>query len=88
MNSSFVLLFLLPLFFGLALAKRKDEPSPTYTSSLPLSPSSFAFSRGQMGSDVTVDLWIDLACSDCMNGWPVINDVWEAYGDKVKFNYR
>ena len=31
---------------------------------------------------------IDLGCSDCLNSWPLLTEVYETYGDTVKFNYR
>jgi hypothetical protein len=59
-----------------------------YISPIPLSKTGYAFSRGDTTSDVTIDLWIDLGCSDCMNEWPLLTEVYSQYESKVKFSYH
>lgn len=57
-------------------------------SPIPLSPTGNAFTRGLQTSNVVVDLFIDLGCSDCMNDWPMLSGVIAKYSDTVKFNYH
>jgi len=38
---------------------------------IPVSKTNNAFSRGKLDSEITVDMFIDLGCSDCMNDWPM-----------------
>jgi protein-disulfide isomerase len=59
-----------------------------YTSPIPLSKTSNSFTRGDLSSPITVDFWIDLACSDTMNNWPIYQEVYAQYESKVKFAYH
>ena len=54
-------------------------------STIPLSSSSYAFSRGFAGSNVQVDMYIDLTCSDTKDQWETLTQVFTDYGDKVNF---
>ena len=58
----------------------------TLASTIPLSPTDYAFSRGFAGSNVKVDMYIDLACSDTQAVWSTLNEVFDAYNDKVSFH--
>lgn len=59
-------------------------------SSLPVSATSYAYSRGGgfARNPVTVDLIIDLTCSSCQEAWPVISQVVKKYQHSVTFRYR
>ena len=59
-----------------------------YYSSLPLSKTSNTFTRGNKGSDTTVELYIDLACSDCLNSWPTLSSVYSDFKSSTKFVYK
>mgnify|MGYP000020325512 FL=1 len=57
-------------------------------SPIPVSATSNAFTRGEKSSEIGVDLYIDLGCSDCMNDWPMLSAVYEKYASSVKFSYH
>ncbi len=58
------------------------------SSMIPLSKDSYAYSIGDTKSSVTVDFYIDLTCSSCLENWPTITEVVQTYEDKVYFNFR
>ena len=74
------------ILFLVALAWPSTAQAPS--SPIPISSSSYAFSRGSLSSATTVDLWIDLGCSDCLNDWPLLEQVYDKYSDDVRFNYH
>lgn len=55
---------------------------------IPLSPTGYAFKRGNPASNVVVEFFIDLGCSSCLNAWPTLNKVVETYKNDVNFLYR
>lgn len=55
---------------------------------IPLQKYGYAFSRGNLSSNVVVDLYIDLTCSSCLDSWPTLTELYDLYKEKVKFNYR
>ena len=57
-------------------------------SQIPLSKASDAYQRGNKGSSVIVELFIDLSCSSCLLSWPTLTQVYEAYHEDVNFLYR
>jgi thiol-disulfide isomerase/thioredoxin len=57
-------------------------------SDIPLSPNGYSFGRGSPSSNVVVDLYIDLTCSACLDSWPVLQEVAQAYDRSVNFRYR
>ncbi|CAM9408840.1 unnamed protein product [Ectocarpus sp. 6 AP-2014] len=44
--------------------------------------------QGTLEAALKVEVYLDLACSDCALAWPVMNRVAEAYGDRAEFLYR
>jgi protein-disulfide isomerase len=55
---------------------------------IPLSKDGHAFHRGNTSASTVVEFFIDLACSACMDEWPTLTEVYNAYKDKVHFEYR
>lgn len=55
---------------------------------IPLSRTGHAFHRGNTSALTTVEYFIDLTCSSCLDSWPLLNEVYEIYKDKVHFEYR
>jgi hypothetical protein len=89
LSSVLSLLLLLPALASAAKASASASSSrDLYTSDIPLSPTGYTFSRGNLASSLKVDLFIDLACSDCMNEWPLLTEVYETYGSDFKFSYH
>mmetsp|Transcript_20687 Transcript_20687/g.43113 ORF Transcript_20687/g.43113 Transcript_20687/m.43113 type:complete len:241 (+) Transcript_20687:111-833(+) len=76
------------LFFSVLVSVVSSQAATEPTTPIPISASSFSFARGAMSSDIVVDMWIDLGCSDCMNDWPTLEEVYASYQNKVKFVYR
>ena len=52
---------------------------------IPLSASDYAYAKGNAASNVLVELYIDLACSETMDAWPLINEVTDIYDRDVLF---
>ncbi|CAM9646283.1 unnamed protein product [Ectocarpus sp. 12 AP-2014] len=44
--------------------------------------------QGTLEAALKVEVYLDLACSDCALAWPVMNRVAKAYGDRTEFLYR
>eukprot|EP00597_Dinobryon_sp_UTEXLB2267_P017976 CAMPEP_0201104706 /NCGR_PEP_ID=MMETSP0812-20130820/40727_1 /ASSEMBLY_ACC=CAM_ASM_000668 /TAXON_ID=98059 /ORGANISM="Dinobryon sp., Strain UTEXLB2267" /LENGTH=197 /DNA_ID=CAMNT_0047364065 /DNA_START=17 /DNA_END=610 /DNA_ORIENTATION=+ len=59
-----------------------------YTSMIPLQKYDYAFPRGNLSSLITVDFYIDLTCSSCLDAWPTLTNVVDEYKDQVRFMYR
>lgn len=55
---------------------------------IPLSKDGHAFHRGNTASLTTVEYFIDLSCSACMDSWELLGEVYATYKDKVHFLYR
>lgn len=55
---------------------------------IPLSRNGHAFHRGNTSALTTVEYFIDLTCSACRDSWPVLNEVYNTYKEKVHFEYR
>lgn len=55
---------------------------------IPLSKNAYAFQRGTSGSNVVVELYVDLSCSSCLSSWPTLGEVYSKYYSKVSFLYR
>ena len=55
---------------------------------IPLAPNARAFHRGNLTSVTTVDFFIDLTCSSCLDEWPLISQVYDAYKNDVHFLYH
>lgn len=60
----------------------------TVQSLIPLSSTSNAFQRGLKNSAITVELFIDLTCSSCLDSWDTITQVVLNYENKINFLYR
>ncbi len=60
----------------------------TTQSFIPLAKQGYAFHRGNTASVTTVEFFLDLTCPTCKEGWPLLNDVYELYKEKVHFEYR
>ena len=69
------------LFYSTAFAQKAETL-------IPLSPTGYAFQRGNAASSIVVDLYIDLTCSSCLSEWPTFNQVIDTYGSDVNFLYR
>eukprot|EP00752_Nemacystus_decipiens_P007425 g6638.t1 len=46
------------------------------------------FTQGSSGAATKVEVYLDLACSDCARTWPILSQVVEAYGHQAEFLYR
>ena len=57
-------------------------------SMIPLSKDGHAYHRGNTSALTTVEYFIDLTCSACLDSWPTLTQVYNAYKDKVHFEYR
>ena len=58
------------------------------TSMIPLAYSGYAFHRGNTSSRTTVEYFIDLTCSACLDSWPTLSKVYDTYKEHVHFMYR
>lgn len=66
------------IFLGSAMA----------ASLIPLSPSTYAFQRGNESSKINAAIFIDLSCSDTKAVWDTLNKVYDNYKGSVNFLYH
>jgi len=59
-----------------------------YNTMIPLQKYDYSFPRGNLSSLITVDFYIDLTCSSCLEAWPTLTDLVSEYKDKIRFMYR
>ena len=88
LSSALSLLVVLLPSLSTSVSAARASTHDLYTSAIPLSPTSYTFSRGNLASSLKVDLFIDLACSDCMNSWPLLSEVYASYSSEFKFSYH
>jgi protein-disulfide isomerase len=62
--------------------------SGTANSMIPLQRTGYAYHRGNTSALTTVEFFIDLTCSACMDSWSTLNQVVETYKNQVHFMYR
>lgn len=62
--------------------------SATANSMIPLQKTGYAYHRGNTSALTTVEFFIDLTCSACLDSWSTLNEVVATYKDKVHFLYR
>ena len=68
--NSFVVLLLASVSLGISTNNiGSTRAVETVQSLIPLSSTSNAFQRGNKGSNVIVEFFIDLTCSACLNSW-------------------
>lgn len=70
------------------LAFLAGNVSATANSMIPLQKTGYAYHRGNTSATTTVEFFIDLTCSACMDSWSTLNEVVATYKDKVHFMYR
>lgn len=46
------------------------------------------FTQGSADAATKIEVYLDLACSDCALSWPVVSQVAEVYGHNAEFLYR
>lgn len=82
-------MFLSPLpYFAVILVLCLISVSATANSMIPLQRTGYAYHRGNMSATTTVEYFIDLTCSACMDSWSMLNQVYDTYKDRVHFMYR
>lgn len=81
MNHFFQVTLLLGAFF---IAVINGDAS----SMIPLSKDGHAYHRGNTASLTTVEYFIDLTCSSCLDSWSTLSEVYDKYKDTVHFMYR
>jgi hypothetical protein len=55
---------------------------------IPLATNGYGFHRGNSAAITTVEFFIDLTCSSCLESWPLLTQVYQSYKDRVRFLYR
>lgn len=58
------------------------------SSMIPLAKDGHAYHRGNTASLTTVEYFIDLTCSSCLDSWSTLSEVYDKYKDSVHFMYR
>lgn len=72
----------------LLVALHSQVVSAAASSMIPLTKDGHAYHRGNLASKTVVEMFIDLTCSSCLQSWPLLTKVYEAYKDTVHFEYR
>eukprot|EP01032_Pedospumella_encystans_P030745 gene30745-34696_t len=67
---------------------KRGVVSAAASSMIPLTKDGHAYHRGNLASKTVVEMFIDLTCSSCLQSWPLLTKVYEAYKDAVHFEYR
>ena len=72
----------------LALASSASSQVATTMSGLPLSRHGYTYFAGDASSPISVEMVIDLTCSETRDAWEVLSAVVSGYSDSVKFNIQ
>ena len=72
----------------LALASSASSQVATTMSGLPLSRHGYTYFAGDASSPISVEMVIDLTCSETRDAWEVLSAVVHGYSDSVEFNIQ